>query len=147
MAASTSADVELAKREKEINLRLKELELAKKEYEQKHRQSGLRSVVSNPAIMAALIAAWASLTATGITWIVGNISATAQKETAADQAHADARKFETQILVAALSRDVCSNANTLAILIKSNLITGERVEPATKYIGQTVANCKVDPLK
>jgi hypothetical protein len=102
---------------------------------------------SRTAIMAALIAAWASLTATGITWIVGNISAKAQKETAADQARADVRKFETQILVAALSRDICSNANTLAILIKSNLITGELVEPATRYIGQTVANCKVDPLK
>jgi hypothetical protein len=98
-AAMTSA--EIISREKA--LRLKELEIADKEYEQKHRPSRLFSTTTNPAVIAPMIAAWATLSAGLITWFSGKLSADAQQTEARLKAEQDELNFETGTVVAALN--------------------------------------------
>jgi hypothetical protein len=57
---SAVEDARLTQKGKELDLRLKELEIQRKEDEQRHRLGTLRSSLARPIAIAAMIAGWAS---------------------------------------------------------------------------------------
>jgi hypothetical protein len=117
---------ELAAKERVLDLRLKELEVADKEYEQKHRPSRLFSVAGNPAVIAAMIAGWVTLSAGLITWQSGRITAEQQNEAANFQREADERKFEANLITEAVkAKDADQAATNLKFLVDTGLLKGE----------------------
>jgi hypothetical protein len=133
-------------REKALDLKLKELEIANKEYEQTHRPGFLRSSVSNPAVIGAAIAAWASLSAAGITLLSGRIAANQQAATAADESvrqakqaeflrEADERKFEANLITDAVQAgDADQAATNLKFLVDTGLLRGELAIRVRNYV-------------
>jgi hypothetical protein len=89
-------DEQLRLKEKELEIRLKEIDVANKEYDQTHRPSSLSSNLTNPVVIAAAIAAWATLSATGVTWLSGKITADAQRLAVVSQAQLEDMKFKQQ---------------------------------------------------
>jgi len=119
---------------KELELRLKELDIEGKEYEQKHRPSVLRSAFSNPAVIAAAIAAWATLSATGVTWLSGQIAAQAQQQFAADQLQMERFKFELTLITEAIKNtDPDQEATAMEFLTQAGLIHQDLGKKAYEY--------------
>jgi hypothetical protein len=114
----------LALRAQELELRLKELEIQDKEWQQRHRPSALRGSLTNPAVIAAAIAAWASLTAGGLTWLSGQISAAS-----------DERKFEANLITESVKTgDPDQAAVNLQFLLQSGLLTGDLAPKVENYL-------------
>jgi hypothetical protein len=115
------ADVKLAiavadLRNKELDNQVKELEIQSKEFEAKYRKSYLRTWMTNPTIIAALIAAWATFTAGGITWFAGEMSARTQRELSV-------KKFQSDLVINAIKTgDPGTAATNLAFLIDTGLL-------------------------
>jgi hypothetical protein len=95
---------EMVAKEKSLDLKLKELEVTSKEYEQTHRPGILTSSVGNPAAIAAAIAAWASLSASLITWQSGQIASSQQAAAEKFQREAEERKFEANLITEAVKK-------------------------------------------
>jgi hypothetical protein len=126
---------EIAAREKALDLRLKELEIAKKEYEQKHRPSRVFSMATNPAVIAAVIAAWATLSAGLITWYSGRVSAIQQQDDARLKAEQEEINFETGAIVGVLNHvDEAHIATRLNLLVETGLITGDLAKKVDAYV-------------
>src|SRR5882672_8007176 len=101
---------ELELKAKELDLRLKELDIEKREYEQRTRPGPYKAALTNPAVIAAAVAAWASLTAAGVTWLSGQITAAAQAEKAAKKA-IESQKQEAVLRAEADRRRLEANLN------------------------------------
>jgi len=144
---------------KELDLRLKELDVQNKEYEASHRPSPFRVALANPAVIAAVIAAWASLTAAGLTWLSGQISADRQREAAAQQAALqreaavqqnaleqkkfeanlilEQRKFEANLILDSIrTGDAVAAAQNLDFLVSSGLLTGDLATSVHNYLAR-----------
>jgi len=120
---------------KRLDLRLKELEIRNKEYEANHRPSAFRSGLANPAVIAAAIAAWASLTAAGLTWLSGTISARTQAESAARQADLERRRFEGDLILNSVKTgDPDHAATNLSFLLDTGLLTGDTAKGIRAYL-------------
>jgi hypothetical protein len=131
--AAKSALLEM--KTKELNLRLRELDIQNKEYEAGHRPSTFRITLTNPAVIAAAIAAWASLTAAGLTWLSGQISASTQREAAVQQAYLDRTKFQANLILDSVrTNDPDKAAINLQFLIDSGLLTGDIANKLESYL-------------
>jgi hypothetical protein len=127
--------VEMAAKEKILDLRLKELEVANKEYQHKHRPSREFSTWTNPGVIAAMIAAWATLSAGLITWYSGKISADAQQIEAAQKADQAKLDFEKGTIIGAMNNvDNQQLATRLELLVEAGLITGDLADKVKAYI-------------
>jgi hypothetical protein len=122
-------------RMKELDLRLKELDIQNKEYEGENRPSLFRTSLTNPAVIAAAIAAWASLTAGGLTWLSGTITANTQRMAAEQQAELDFRKFQSSLILDSVRpSDTDKAAGNLQFLIQAGLLTGETARQMEAYL-------------
>ena len=129
------SSAEIAAREKILDLRLKELEISNKEYQQKHRPSKEFSTWTNPGVIAAMIAAWATLSAGLITWYSGKISADSQQIEAENKAKQDKINFEANTITGAMSNvDNQQIAVRLEILVETGLVTGDRADKVRAYL-------------
>lgn len=128
-------------KETELAIKLKELEIADKEYEQKHRPSRLFSTVTNPAVIAAMIAAWTTLSAGLITWYAGVISARAQQAEALAKEKQAEREFETGTIVAALNNVNDEHvADRLNLLIETGLVRSDLAAKVKAYLSARKPN-------
>jgi len=140
----------LESKAKELDLRLKELDIEKREYEQRTRPGPYKAALTNPAVIAAAVAAWASLTAAGVTWLSGQITAASQlekaeieakkalesqKQEAVLRAEADRRRFEANLILEMIKTGDPDHARkNLEFLAQSGLLSGdigERIRRAT----------------
>jgi hypothetical protein len=138
-ANALSQEAELTLKSRELDVRLRELDIRNKEYEQTHRPRALASSVSNPVVIAAAIAAWASLSAAAITWlsgsIAGNIAVDTQIQSAQLQALADQRKFEANLITESVrTGDPDQAATNLQFLIQAGLLTGDVAKRIQDYL-------------
>jgi predicted fused transcriptional regulator/phosphomethylpyrimidine kinase len=125
----------LITREKALDLRLKEIEVANKEYEQKHRPNAYKSLITNPAVIAAAIAAWATLSGAGLTWLSGRIAADAQREAAVQQAELERLKFEANLITDSVKTGNPDQAAVnLQFLVNTGLLSGSLGEKVMMYL-------------
>lgn len=90
---------QLMLKDRQLSLRLKELEIRNKEFEEEHRPSILRTSFTSPPVIAAAIAAWATLSAGLITWVSGQITAETQRREALIKAEQDRLTFQTNLIL------------------------------------------------
>jgi hypothetical protein len=149
ISASPSKTEKLALKAKELDLRLKELE---KENVQRRRPGAFRSSVSNPVVIAAIVAGWATLSAAGLTLLSGWIATQSQREAAHMQAEAAERKFEADataaerkfeadlIAQAAKTDDPFQAALNLKFWLDTGLLRGDIGEKVQKYLAGRTNN-------
>jgi hypothetical protein len=126
---------EMSLREKSLDIRLKELEIASKEYERNHKPSKWVSATTNPVIVAAIIAALTSVVAGGITSYQAYLSASQQQEEAKLKATQDELNFQTGTIVAAMNNvDNHQLGFRLRLLLDAGLITGDRAEKLRAFL-------------
>jgi hypothetical protein len=120
---------------RELDLRLKELEIDNKEYDQRHRPGALHASLTSPAVIAAIIAGWATLTAAGLTWLSGQIAAESQREAARIQTAAAENKFEADLIVQAARTDNPDQAaENLKFWLSTGLVKGELGARVFEYL-------------
>jgi hypothetical protein len=120
---------------KELDLRLKELEIQNKEYDQRHRPGAFRSSLTSPAVIAAIVAGWATLSAATLTWLSGQIGAESQREAARLQAAAAEKKFEADLVIEAAKTDYPDQAaQNLNFWLNSGLLSGELAARVRMYL-------------
>lgn len=131
----SSTDEAFSLKAKELDLRLKELEIENKEYELKHRPGPLRSTATHPAVIAAMIAAWTTVTAGMITWYSGKISADAQRIEEMIKKRESEFDFQTGAIVASLNNvDDAHIATRLNLLVETGLVTGDLADKVKAYV-------------
>jgi hypothetical protein len=127
-------------KEKELDLRIKELEISQKEYEQTHRPSAFKAGLTSPATIAAMIAAWATLTAALVTWqsgrISGQIAADSVKATTNAQFLTAQRKIETDLIAESVRTNNPDQAAAhLRFFLDTGLLADRRtVEKVENYL-------------
>jgi hypothetical protein len=135
VSTSRPGEEMLALKARELDLRLKELEIDNKEYDQRHRPSAFRSSLTSPAVIAAIVAGWATLSAAGLTWLSGQIAAESQKEAARIQTAAAEKQFEADLIVQAARADTPDQAaENLRFWLSTGLVKGELGARVFEYL-------------
>jgi hypothetical protein len=131
---------ELSQKLKELEIELKRLEISDKEHQRENRPSKVWSIATNPAVVAALIAAWVSVSAGVATYYTSQSAA----RSAADS---DKRKFEAELLVEAtrIRNDPAEVQKNLQFWLESGMLTGTTADSIRSFLKENSQKSVLQP--